>query len=320
MANEQAVIEPNTTPVSRRPIVAFGPELPEDTAWQWVGADLASELRGTFETVTFRDLPPPCDVLVIVKYQLPLELVRAVARHAAVLYCPIDNYGCAADLDADWEMLRCCSRVVLHAPLLRKYFQSYAPVETLDHHVKYAAPLRETFQPHGPIVWTGWRSNLPPLAKWLNSNFLPETLHVLTNLDPVKGSDPTVYGFHHPSAVRIEPWSAERHVQLLASARAAIDIKGTDFRQRHKPATKAMDVIASGVPLAMNSDSSSSLFLRGLGFEIASSDDPARWLSEAYWRETREFGRLVRQHLSLSSVGARMRQVIEGVLQQRRAA
>ena len=39
-----------------------------------------------------------------------------------------------------------------------------------------------------------------------------------------------------------------RHQDWLGMARAALNIKGTDFRSRHKPATKAYDFIAPGIP------------------------------------------------------------------------
>lgn len=305
----------------RRPVVAFGPELPSDTAWQWVGQDLADELSTHFRTVTFSgtDLPE-CDLLVIVKYQLPVEIVARAARTSAVLFCPIDNYGCAADLDADWELLRLCSRIVLHAPSLQPYFQSYAPVELLDHHVKYTAPPRKRFVSDGPILWTGWRSNVRPLAEWVNQHDLPGELRVLTNLDERLGTDPARYGFAPGRLVWIEPWSAERHRALLEASRAALDIKGTDFRQRHKPATKAMDVIASGVPLAMNAGSSSAAAVRELGFELATPEDTGRWLSREYWKQTVQLGRRIREQLSRRQVGLRLKRIIDEVLHERRAA
>ena len=57
---------------------------------------------------------------------------------------------------------------------------------------------------------------------------------------------------------------------------AAIDIKGDDFRSRHKPPAKAIDFIASGVPLAMNPDSSMVEHLARMGFDVASPLDTER--------------------------------------------
>jgi hypothetical protein len=77
---------------------------------------------------------------------------------------------------------------------------------------------------------------------------------------------------------------------MTTAARAVIDIKGQDIRSRHKPPAKGIDVIASGVPLAMNPDSSTAEHLARMGFEVASPLDTDRWLSREYWEETRRFG------------------------------
>ena len=68
----------------------------------------------------------------------------------------------------------------------------------------------------------------------------------------------TDLGFNSSIPLRIGRWTPERHVGWTALARAAFDVKGDDFRARHKPPTKALDFLASGLPLAMNADSSSS--------------------------------------------------------------
>jgi hypothetical protein len=74
--------------------------------------------------------------------------------------------------------------------------------------------------------------------------------------DPADPPSPAEVGFRRDAEIRIHHWSPERQLALTAAARAAIDIKGDDFRSRHKPPAKAIDFIASGVPLAMNEHSS----------------------------------------------------------------
>lgn len=301
------------------PVVAFGPELPGIGSWNWVGGALAVALEGRFKVLRFRERIPDCDAAVIVKYKPPLEEVINAGTRAAVLFCPIDAYGSAADIDADYRLLRSCRHIIVHAPSLAKYFQSYAPVELLDHHVNYVAPLRTEFRSEGPVLWTGLRSNLPPVVDWLNSHRLPAELQVLTNLEEGEAAAPEAFGFRGPTCVRVERWSAERHRSALATARAAIDVKGGDFRQRHKPPAKAIDCIASGVPLAMNSDSSSVAYLRTLGFEVARPDDPGRWFSEEYWRETRRLGAELRDRLSREGVAGRLAEIVEKALGERAA-
>ncbi len=55
-------------------------------------------------------------------------------------------------------------------------------------------------------------------------------------------------------------------------ARAALDIKGTDFRSRHKPATKAYDFIAPGIPLTTKNYSN--IETASQGVPLANSVDP----------------------------------------------
>jgi hypothetical protein len=97
-------------------------------------------------------------------------------------------------------------------------------------------------------------------------------------------------------------------------AKAALDIKGTDFRSRHKPPAKAMDFIASGIPLAMNTDSCVVDHLGAMGFDVSSPLDNERWLSPEYWRETQRFGRAIRELYSRERVGRRYKRLIDGLL------
>ena len=299
----------------KQPVVAFGPELPEIGSWQWIGADLAEELAGPFATVTFAETIPRCDVVVVVKYHAA-EIIPQVPADIPVIYCPVDCYGSAAEIDRDWQLLRRCARIVVHAEPLRKYFQSYAPVEFLDHHVKFAAPLRDRYQTDGPILWTGLRTNLPPVVEWVNSHGLPEELVVLTNLREGEAANAGDFGFRNERRVRIELWTAERQRELTALARGAIDVKGSGFRQRHKPPAKAVDFLASAVPVAVNADGSTARYLRRLGFDPVSPEETDRWLSEAYWEETRRFGGALRELLSRQRVAGRFAEILQGVLSQ----
>jgi hypothetical protein len=299
--------------------VAFGPEAPGWGSWDWVGADLRDELTGAFRTVAFHgDEVPDADVVVVVKHAPPQARVERVARRAAVVYCPVDCYGSASAIDADRPLLRHCSRIVVHCERLRRYFEPYAPVDYLDHYVKFAAPLREAFREEGFLLWAGVRTNLPPLVDWVNAHPLPAELRVLTNLeDPGRPARPADFGFRAGCAVRIDHWSAALQTELTAQARAALDIKGDDFRARHKPPAKAIDFLASGVPLAMNPDSSPVEHLARLGFEVASPLEPERWLSRDYCEETRRFGRALREFLSRERVGRRLRRILDEVLAER---
>jgi hypothetical protein len=253
--------------------------------------------------------------VVVVKHAPPVGWVERIDRRTAVVYCPVDYFGAAAAIDAEASMLRRCDRVVVHCERLRKYFEPYAPVELLDHHIKFAASLREQYLAEGNLLWAGVRTNLPPVVEWVNEHGLPSALDVLTNFeDPGCPPGPAALGFRSGIDVRIHDWSPERQVEMTVAARGAIDIKGQDFRARHKPPAKGIDFIASGVPLAMNADSSTTEHLARMGFDVADPRDGDRWLSREYWEETQRFGAALRELLSLERVARRFKRIIDEVL------
>jgi hypothetical protein len=238
-----------------------------------------------------------------------------VPRRTVVIYCPVDYYGSTADIDGDRKMLSRCSRVLVHCQRLRRCFERYARVEYVDHHVKFVTPIRQRWRDDGYFLWVGVRSNLPALVEWVNMHPLPGDLRVLTNLEnPNCVPRAAELGFREHRAVRVDNWCRELHVALTEGARAAIDIKGSDFRSRHKPPAKAIDFIASGVPLAMNPDSCVVEHLGRMGFEVVSPLDTERWLSREYWEETQRFGGALRELLSLERIGRRYKRIIEDVL------
>jgi hypothetical protein len=300
----------------RKLIIAFGPEMPGWGSWDWIGADLLEELAGSYQTVSFRGQAiPDCDVLIVVKHALDPDVVERAARKMAVLYCPVDAYGSHEEIAADGLMLRRCACIVLQCERLRRYFEPYAPVEYMDHHVKFTAPPGEHFLAEGPILWVGVRTNLPPLVEWVNAHPLPCDLLVLTNPEvPRKMPSAQDFGFHCGLAVTAQEWSPQAHREALVRCRAALDVKGSDFRALHKPPAKAIDFLASGLPLAMNADSSPVEHLARLGFEIAPLHDRERWLSRDYWEETRRFGAVLRELLSRERIGHRWKRLIDEVL------
>src|SRR5262249_5800328 len=162
-----------------------------------------------------------------------------------------------AEIDADSATLQCFDMIIIHCERLRRYFSVYAPVEYLDHHLKFLADPPAIRRTDGPLLWIGNASNLPPVIDWVNCQTLQGELRVLTDFpDEAAVLRPADLGFEPRNAIRVGRWTPERHREWTLLARAAFDIKGDDFRARHKPPTKAIDFLASGVPLAMNRDSS----------------------------------------------------------------
>jgi hypothetical protein len=147
---------------------------------EWVGVDLRDELGKSFRTVTFNHQEIAlADLYVVVKQAPSLEWVEGVRRRGALIYCPVDFYGSAAEIDADRGMLRRCSRIVVDCERLRRYFEGYAPVQYMDHHVKLVSDpggsskrgqtptkgegVRPLLGPRNDsyLLWIGVRTNVP---------------------------------------------------------------------------------------------------------------------------------------------------------------
>tara|TARA_R110002111_G_scaffold256739_1_gene324158 strand:+ start:1231 stop:3423 length:2193 start_codon:yes stop_codon:yes gene_type:complete len=275
---------------------------------------MGQELSKYYDIEFFSDSIPTCDLAIIVKYHFP-QLMNAKPPGVPVIYCPVDCYGSARDIDLDGKYLFQCEQIIIHSESLRKYFHAYASVEYVDHHVRFISKTITPKPDSGPILWTGIRTNLPPLIEWVNHNFLPQELWILTNLEHGASAIPQhKLGFTGNQSIRIENWDPHKHVTWAGLASSAIDVKGTDFRARHKPPAKAIDNIASGLPLAMNADSSSTKHLARQGFQIASIEDQKYWFSEEYCNRTIEYGSELRKTLSRENIGKHFKAIIERVL------
>ena len=313
-----AVRGSRTSSQTRRARLAFGPVMPGWGSWEWIGQDILDELAADFDARSFEwGEVPECDMLFVIKHPLPPDAWKQIPNSTRIVYCPVDHYGSAAEIDADAGWLRRCARILVHSQSLVRYFSCYAPTEYMDHHVKFIGKMAAEYRATGPLLWVGVHSNLPPLVEWVNHHELPEELCVLTNLpDNGPRPEPQQWGFDDRlNRIRIENWSPERHIELLSEARAALDIKGQDFRSRHKPPAKALDFVAAGLPLAMNADSSSVLHLARMGFDVASPDDCENWLSRDYFEDTQRFGRAVRELLSRRRIAGRYRQLVSELIQ-----
>ncbi|QDV52166.1 glycosyltransferase family 4 protein [Gimesia fumaroli] len=283
--------------------------------WEWTGKELGEELSQYFDIEFFADSIPHCDLAIIVKYDFP-QLMETRPADVPIIYCPVDRYGFVRDIDRDGKKLFQCQQIITHSESLRKYFHSYAPVEYLDHHLRFISKSLAPRPEEDPILWTGICSNLPPLIEWVNQNPLPRELWILTNLDQEASTvPPGKLGFNGSQSVHIENWTPDKHIKWAELASCAIDIKGTDFRARHKPPTKAIECIASGLSLAMISGSSNVRYLAKQGFEVASVEDQDFWFSNEYRKRTLEFGAELRKRLSRENIGKRFKMLIDRILE-----
>jgi len=302
--------------------IAVGPALPGIGSWEWLGTESATALQLRHGVKVFRDhIPNDCDAVLLLKSFPERDDVAAVAGRVPVVYCPIDRYGSSAEIDRHGLFLSRCAAIVIHCAALRKYFQSYAPVAYVDHPVKYVSQPRDDAPTNGHILCVAVRNNLPPIVQWANSTKLPAELWLLTDLpDGRDESSAEALGFAAINTVRVAKWTAPRHLEWASQARAAVDVKGNDFRARHKPPAKAIDFLASGLPLGVNHAHSARSHLLKLGLKLADVRDADWWFSDEYRHACREFGNSLREQLSPERIGERMQGILEQVIEKRVAA
>lgn len=292
--------------------VAFGPAAPEFGSWRWLGADLCDALTPRFNTAVFENVVPACDVAIFIKFKPSAEELLSLRNKAALVFCPVDVYGSATEIEADGSSLSCFDLIIAHSRRLERYFSAFALTHYLDHPLKYIVPPPQRPVTNGPILWIGNRANLPPVVEWVNDHDLPEELWLLTDCEVSSPfSSPERLGFTSRNRVRVENWTCERHLAWLKLSRAAFDIKGVDFRSRNKSTAKAFDYIASGLPLAMNHGSSAVEVLRTMEFDLASPEDVSHWLSIEYWEATQQVGERLQRELTLPCIARKMEDLIQ---------
>jgi hypothetical protein len=257
--------------------VAIGPELTEFGSWNWIGKGLLESLSPYVQTRIFSDACQPqfSDVIVFVKFKPPLSVLQLLRRNGSrLVFIPIDIYGSAAEIDADRESLKLFDLVLLHSHRLLRYFDAAPRVAFLDHPLKYTLSVPRLHPVEGPLLWIGRRCNLSPIVNWFNQNAVNDDLWILTNFDGEDFSREHL-GFLRPRGIRLGEWNEPIHLEWLAQAGTAVDIKGHDFRSRHKPPAKAFDYLASGIPVLTNLGSSTALEMTYRGLEP---------LTTALWR------------------------------------
>jgi hypothetical protein len=318
----------------RRRTIGVGP-VREFPSWEWVGFDTARELSRHYDVILYESWasPPACDVLFVVKQRPPAALLAAMERsRTRLVYCPIDVYEAPDDPDRDAELLGSCDMVLVHSerllPLLRPRCRQ---VHFVEHHLRYALSSMAEYRDRGYVLWIGGCQYLPYLLSWLERHPLERELRILTDIGNPRArdrarvlaadigmpfsirADATVAGH------RVEPWSQRRQEEMMRECKAALDAKFTArFNQYYKPPTKAQQFVGSGVPFAVNPDSYSAEYFRTRGFTVASPAETDRWLSRAYWEETRDRGHGLRTELSLEAVGATYQRLIEALWEDAR--
>lgn len=308
--------------------IAFGPEK-DVPSWGWVGFDTARELSKYFQIVFFKNFDeiPPADVVMIIKQNCPYaKISKLKEKKTKVVYCPIDFYQEVKHIRSDASFLRMCDMVLSHSERLMPIFRNYSNnVHFVEHNNKYALPEMSDYKEKGFVLWIGGCQYIPYLLDWIKKHPIKNEIKILSDIDNERarqaarafasniGIDLTISkGAKSVEGIDAYPWSERLQHEMMTEAKAAIDIKMTgQFNQSYKPPTKAQKYIASGIPFAANKDSYSSEYFKQRGFDIAAPNNPNRWFSLEYWKETRVFGEKLRVYTSLTNVGLRYKELIE---------
>jgi hypothetical protein len=197
----------------------------------------------------------------------------------------------------------------------------------VEHNARFALDPMAQYKDTGHVLWIGACQYLPYLLKWLERHPIEEEIRILTDIDKFAARHAarcTADGIGIRMTLarsttsiaghRVERWTEQSQAEAMRECRAALDVKMPgNFNQDHKPPAKAQQYVASGVPFAVNPETSTAEYFRVRGFELASPADTDRWLSREYWEETRTCAYQLRDRTSLESVGREYRRLIESL-------
>lgn len=312
----------------RRAHLAIGPVAPYPS-WEWIGPDTARELGRACDVTIFErfDEAPAADVVFIVKQRPPLSAVAGlIARGSRLVYLPVDAFEQPDEISQAAGFLKACSAILCHSERLIAHLEPYARhIRLVEHHARLVLDQLADRRTAGYVLWNGGFQHVPHLLSWLQRHPLGVAVKLLSDVDNVAArvaasrtarelgvelqlTDQSVNG------LELRPWDDRTLLRMMGECRAMIDVKGSGFAQATKPPTKGQQAIASGIPFACDPGGGTADYLRRRGFECASPLDATRWFSEAYWSETRVFGRRLRDELSIERVAEPYRRVVAELL------
>ena len=110
---------------------------------------------------------------------------------------------------------------------------------------------------------------------------------------------------------RVEKWTQGKHVRYLELATAAIDVKGNDFRARHKPPAKSFDFAACGIPVIVGPGSSADYHFWHVGYTPLYADSWQKHLDRDYRQYAYKKALPLRQLLSGEHIWSQLRMMLE---------
>ena len=309
--------------------VAIGPAT-HAPSWTWVGAELGEHLRRWFAVSFFASLDelPDADLILFVK-ALPAAGVLARRGRTRIVYAPVDRFESEAAIEALADVAGSLDLVALHARSLGPSFARLGVrIAFVDHHLKFALDAPVPFRESGYVVWVGGLQHVPHLLFWLERHPVPAEVKIVTDRSnrnawvaavalagamslPLRFEPGSINGF------QIIEWSEDAQAALLAECRGALDVKGPDFSQRHKPPTKGQQFVASGIPFACNPGNAVVEYFRTVGLDVPCPSDAARWFSRDYFDAVQRARSILLRELSIDAVTAAYRTCFDRLLEGR---
>ena len=273
--------------------IAVGPSL-HYPSWHWCMGDLIPDLK-THHNITVFDKYNKLknldfDLLIAVKFPPPSEFQAKTKR---IIYLPVDYFREESQITKHSPFLRSCNLIAVHCSRLDNFLKPYCNrIEFIEHYGKYTLTNLARFRRKGLVIWTGARNYVNFVLEWYNKKPRNFQLTVLTDKLPLNPQN----------HLNLFKWSNETQEKCFNEAKAGIDMKGTSFGQQTKPPTKIQQLIASGIPAAINRASYSWEYFHKHGLDLADPDDNERWFSETYWKEVHDFAPGMRQTISKTNV------------------
>lgn len=298
--------------MSNRRTLSIGPELPDFGSWNWLGTWIVQVLSERFDVSTFCNIenPPDADVIIFLKFKPSVAQLARLSQRSRLVFIPVDIYGSAMEIDLDLESFRHLRLVILHTRRLGRYFAGVVEAVYMDHPLKYALPKIRMDAVDGPLIWIGKLCNLGSVIPTVTELARSQEISILTDIEQDK-CRPQDVGLPENKNIRCAKWSPERHVEWTQSASAAIDVKGNDFRSRHKPPAKAMDFLASGVPVITNRGSSVDLHITELGLTPVYAPDCRDLRTPEIQRNVSDFATRFRPSLDESACETILHKIID---------
>ena len=278
--------------------IAVGPSL-HYPSWRWCMNDLIPDLETHHNITVFKKYNElrnlDFNLLIVVKFPPPNELQVEAKK---IIYLPIDYFKRESQIAEHSTFLRSCNVIAIHCTRLTNLLIPYCDrIEFINHYDKYTLTTPARFREKGPVIWTGINHYINFVRKWYDKKPRNFQLTVLTN--QTKKLLPDLR--NHPG-LSLHEWSGETQREYFSRAKAGLDVKGSGFHQQTKPPTKIQQLVASGIPTAVNKNSYAWEYFHERGFDLADPDDSKRWFSKTYWKETHDFAPKLHQEISKANV------------------